>query len=116
MRANINGLIGLDVNSDLFRRIAMQTRRALLLSADGEAAADPKLSRERVVTGLGQIFSAVSGTQIDAYNFETLTLARDALAVLVENLKRVRRAQAPMIDGHDCADVRGTRVHLSLSS
>lgn len=116
MRANINGLIGLDVNSDLFRRIAMQTRRALLLSVDGEAAADPKLSRERVVTGLGQIFSAVSGTQIDAYNFETLTLARNALAVLVENLKRVRCAQAPMIDGHDCADVRGTLVHLSLSS
>ena len=114
MRGTINGMIGLAPESELFRRIALQTRRLLVLSADGQAATNPKLSQERAVTGLGQIFAAVSGTQIDAYNFETLNLARAELATFVEEIKRARCAHAPTIDGHDCADVRGALVHLSL--
>ena len=114
LRGAINGIIGLDEKNEVFRRVALRARRVLLLSVDGQAATDPKLSRERTVTGLGQIFSAVSGTQIDAYNFETLQLANDQLSSFVETLKRVRCAQARTIDGQDCADVRGELVHLSL--
>jgi NTE family protein len=115
MRSAINGGISLDEKSEAFRRVARQVRRVLVLSVDGEAATDPKLARERTVTGLGQIFSAVSGTQIDAYNFETLKLASQELDQLVNALKRARCEQGRIIEGHDCADVRGALVHLSLS-
>ncbi len=116
LRAAINGVIALDENSDAFRRVAMTTRRVLVLSVDGQSAADPALPKQRVVTGLGQIFGAVSGTQIDAYNFETLILANNEVIRLVEKLRRVRCAQARTIEGHDCADVRGALVHISLAS
>jgi NTE family protein len=116
LRAAINGAIALDENSDAFRRVAMTTRRVLVLSVDGQSATDPALPKQRVVTGLGQIIGAVSGTQIDAYNFETLILANYEVGRLVEKLRRVRCAQARVIAGHDCADVRGALVHISLAS
>jgi hypothetical protein len=67
------------------------------------------------VTSLGQILSAVSGTQIDSYNFETLLLVEQQLDRLVESLKRLRCEDGPTIDGHPCDDVQGHFVHLSLS-
>ena len=72
LRGVANGGIALDDTTDAFRRIALKTRRVLVLSVDGQSAADPSLPKQRVVTGLSQIFCAVSGTQINAYNFETL--------------------------------------------
>ena len=48
------------------------------LEACREAATDPAISQQRVVTGLSQILSAVTGTQIDQYNFETLEAVRMA--------------------------------------
>jgi hypothetical protein len=74
------------------------------------------LSKQRVVTGLSQIFGAVSGTQIGAYNFETLILTDSELNRLVDSLRRVRCAQGRVIAGHDCADVRGALVRISLAS
>ena len=68
------------------------------------------------MTGLSQIFGAVSGTQIDAYNFETLILTNTELRQLVDSMRKVRCAQARVLDGHDCADVRGALVHISLAS
>ena len=68
------------------------------------------------MTGLGQIFGAVSGTQIDAYNFETLILTASELRQLVESVRKVRCAQARVIEGHDCADVRGALMHISLAN
>jgi NTE family protein len=115
MRALINGIIALDDDTDAFRHIAMIARRVMVISVDGEAASDPTLNQQRVVSGLGQIFSAVSGTQIDSYNFETLLLARDQVEKLTERLRRVRCHIAKTIDGHDCADVQGYVLHLSLS-
>jgi hypothetical protein len=91
------------------------TRRVLVLSVDGQSAADPSLPKQRVVTGLGQIFGAVSGTQIDAYNFETLILTDGELRRLVEKIRTARCAQSRVIAGHDCADVRGALVHISLA-
>jgi hypothetical protein len=67
------------------------------------------------VTGLSQIFGAVSGTQIDAYNFETLVLANSELDQLKKSLIKVRCAQARVIDGHDCDDVKVVLVRISLS-
>ena len=116
LRAVINGAIALDPTSDTFRRIALKARRVLILSVDGQSAPDPALSKQRVVTGLGQIFGAVSGTQIDAYNFETMIVTDDELRQLVENLRKVHCAQARVIEGHDCADVQGALVRVSLAS
>jgi NTE family protein len=93
----------------------LKARRVLVLSVDGQSAADPAISKQRVVTGLSQIFGAVSGTQIDAYNFETMRLTAAELRQLVESLSKVRCAQARIIEGHDCADVRGALVHISLA-
>lgn len=116
LRGVANGAIALDQSTDTFRRVALKARRVLVLSVDGQSAADPALSTQRVVTGLSQIFGAVSGTQIDAYNFETLILTDNELRQLVEGMRKVRCAQARVIEGHDCADVRGALVHISLAS
>jgi len=35
---------------------------------------------------------------------------------LVESLRKARCVQARVIEGHDCADVRGALVHISLAS
>ena len=115
LRGVTNGAIALDENNEAFRRVALKARRILVLSVDGQSAADPAISKQRVVTGLSQIFGAVSGTQIDAYNFETLILTASELRQLIASLRKVRCAQARVIDGHDCADVRGALVHISLA-
>src|SRR6516165_459549 len=116
LRGVTNGAIALDENSDTFRQVALKARRVLVLSVDGQSASDPSLSKQRVVTGLGQIFGAVSGTQIDAYNFETLNLTASELRQLVDSVRKAGCAQARVIEGHDCADVRGALVHISLAS
>src|SRR5215813_5476325 len=116
LRGVANGGIALDDTTDTFRRIALKTRRVLVLSVDGQSAADPAISKQRVVTGLSQIFGAVSGTQIDAYSFETMILTASELRQLIDSLRKVRCSQARVIEGHDCADVRGALVHISLSS
>jgi NTE family protein len=116
LRGVANGAIALNDTTDAFRRIALKARRVLVLSIDGQSATDPAISKQRVVTGLSQIFGAVSGTQIDAYNFETLILTDSELRQLVQSLRKVRCAQARVIEGHDCADVGGALVHISLGS
>ena len=116
LRGVVNGGIALDDTAESFRRVALKSRRVLVLSVDGQSAPDPDLSKQRVVTGLTQIFGAVSGTQIDAYNFETLVLTDRELRQLVESVRKVRCGQARVIDGYDCADVRGALVHISLAS
>jgi NTE family protein len=115
LRGVVNGGISLDATSDTFRRVAMKARRVLVLSVDGQSAPDPALSKQRVVTGLSQIFGAVSGTQIDAYNFETLILTDAEVRQMVKNVGDVRCAQALVIDGHECGDVRGGLVRISLA-
>jgi NTE family protein len=116
LRGVANGAIALDESNDAFRRVALKARRVLVLSVDGQSATDPAISKQRVVTGLSQIFGAVSGTLIDAYNFETLILTAGELRQLIDSLRKVRCAQARVIEGHDCADVRGALVHISLAS
>lgn len=92
-----------------------RVRRIVLISADGQASRDSSWPQQRTVTSLGQIISAVSGTQIDSYNFETLLLVEQQLDRLVQSLRRVRCEDGSIIDGHPCDDVQGHFVHLSLS-
>jgi len=116
MRQMINNVL---IHADDFEFIRQRgldrVRRIVLISADGQASRDGSWPQQRTVTSLGQILSAVSGTQIDSYNFETLLLVEQQLDRLVPNLRRLRCEEGPTIDGHPCDDVQGHFVHLSLS-
>jgi NTE family protein len=116
LRGLLNVFIGFGMeDSQLTRYAARHTRRILVLSVDGQAAADPTLGERRTVSGLGRIFSAVSGTQIDSYNFETLVLAEERVKALAQRFREMRCAEGPVIDGRPCGDVEGHLVHIALS-
>ena len=115
LRALLSFFIVVQSEGELFRETALTTRRVLVLSIDGEAAAPLALARQRSVGGLLQVFSAASGTQIDAYNFETLALTRDQVRHLADRIRVARCEAGPIINGHPCEDVRGDFVHLSVS-
>ncbi|MBV1799438.1 patatin-like phospholipase family protein [Siccirubricoccus sp. G192] len=115
LRGLLNILTGLEANDTLARQVALRTRRILLLSVDGEALPDRALGQRRVVSGLTQIFSAVSSTQIDAYNSETLALTAEQVRQMTERFRTLRCGEAREVNGHPCGDVEGTVVHLALS-
>lgn len=116
MRQMINNVLIYADDVELIRQRGFdRVRRIVLISADGQASRDSSWPQERTVTSLGQIFSAVSGTQIDSYNFETLLLVKQQLERLIESLRSVRCAEEPLIDGYPCDDVQGYFVHLSLA-
>ncbi len=89
-------------------------RRLLLISVDGEASADPRLSQERSVSGLAVLAAAVSGIAIDRYNQDTLMLADSEMRHLVDRLRTARCAQGAVLNGHPCDDVQGAVIHLHL--
>ena len=93
-----------------------RVRRIVVILADGQAINQGEWARQRTVTSIGQIFNAVSGTQIDQYNFETILLAKQEIQVLAENLRKARCAGGRVVDGYRCDDVRSQFVHLSLMS
>jgi NTE family protein len=115
LRTLSNALVVLDDDDAEVRRLARITRRVIVISVDGQAARDPTLGQRRVVSGLGQIISAVSGTQIEAYSFETLLLADQQVNELTDKIRRIRCEEAKVLDGHDCADVKGALIQVSLA-
>ncbi|MBN8906906.1 MAG: patatin-like phospholipase family protein, partial [Rhodospirillales bacterium] len=115
LRGLLSFFISLQSDAALFQHTALGTRRVLVISIDGEAEAPYQLGLQRSVGGLLETLSAASGTQIDAYNFETLALARVHVAHLADRIRAIRCAKAPVIYGHPCGDVRGDLVHISLS-
>ncbi len=116
LRHMINNVLIYSDNDDFILKLGFdRIRRVVLISADGQGSRDTSWPQQRNVSSLGQIFSAVSGAQIDRYNFETLLLVDEELQRLVTSLKRVRCAEAPVIDGHACDDVEGYFAHLSLA-
>jgi NTE family protein len=99
----------------VIRHLALQTRRILVLSVDGQAAPDPRLGLQPMLSGIGQVFTAVSGTQIDSYNFETLMLMQQRVRELARHFAGIRCRNGRIIDGKPCDDVQGELVHVSLS-
>jgi hypothetical protein len=98
----------------VLRPFARHVRRLLMISVDGQASADSAWAQQRTVYSLGQIFSAVSGTQIDRYNFETLLVANEELDHLAKSVRDVRCGMAPTLDGYPCDDVKTYFLHLAL--
>lgn len=117
MRAVVDSLVlvGGTIDRALANDDIYKVRRVLLIVADGQAAADESWSRNRTVSSVVQVLSAVSGTQIDRYNFETLQLAEVEVQRLAERLRELRCGRAPVIDGHRCDDVVGQVAHFSLN-
>jgi NTE family protein len=92
-----------------------RVRRILLISSDGEAENNSATAKQKHLSGLGQLFNAVSGTQIDRYNYETMILARQQLDVLRDAVRKDRCEKGPIAaDGHACNDVQVFFAHLSL--
>ena len=117
MRGVLNAITTIGGDESLLRATGLGgVRRIVLISADGQAAQDRRWARQRTVTGIGQIFSLVSGTQIDRYNFETLQLARETVEELADRLKEIRCAEGPTISGHPCDDVTWDFLHVSLAN
>jgi len=117
MRSMISAMMVITGESETEARFDFShIRRILMISADGQAANDASTARQQHLSGLGQIFSAVSGTQIDTYNFETLVLANSELDAAREAVRKQRCAHGLMAaDGHACGDVQSFFVHLSLA-
>jgi NTE family protein len=115
LRATINNMLLVQSQAETFRAVLRPIRRLLVISVDGQAATNPRLPQQRIVNGLTQIFGAVSGTQIDNYNVETLMLAEAQIQAVVERVRGLRCAEAPVVDGRPCGDVSGQLVRISLS-
>lgn len=116
MRGMINAMVILSGNDAMGGRLDISgIRRILLISADGQAANDAASARQPRLSGLGRIFSAVSGTQIDSYNFETLTLAQTEMDRLRDAIRKVRCAKGAQVGGDPCDDVQTYLAHLSLA-
>jgi len=109
-------LLGDTLETRLLGEAAVRIRRFLVIVGDGQAAADESWSQQRTVSSLLQVFSAVSGTQIDRYNFETLQLAEIEVERLADKMRKLRCARAPVIDGYRCDDVITEVVHFSLNT
>jgi NTE family protein len=105
----------LDINADRFSSGLLPIRRILIISVDGQSAPNPNWPRQRIVSGLGQIISAVTSAQIGAYNIETLIAVESALGNLVNDLRALRCRKAPVIQGYACGDVAGKVMRVSLA-
>jgi hypothetical protein len=104
-----------DTRGDRFADDLTRVRRILVVSVDGQSAPNPNWPRQRIVSGLGQVLSAVSSTQIGAYNIETLIALQSTVDDLVDKLRSMRCRQAPVIGGFACSDVEGRLLRVSLS-
>jgi NTE family protein len=116
LRVLLNDMLLLDARGDRFAADLTRVRRILVISVDGQSAPNPNWPRQRVVSGLGQVLSAVSSTQIGAYNIETLIAVHSTVDDLVEKLRNLRCRQAPAIGGFACGDVQGRVLRVSLSN
>src|SRR5271165_537721 len=115
LRVLLNDMLLLDIEKDRFATRLLPVRRILVISVDGQSAPNPSWPRQRTVTGLGQIISAVTSAQIGAYNIETLIAVESTVDDLVEKLRAMRCRQGPVINGYACGDVAGKVLRVSLS-
>ncbi len=115
MRSLINIMMVVTSDEETGNRIDLsRIRRILLISADGQSVNSAATARSQNLSSLGQIFNAVSGTQIDSYNFETMSLAHHQLEVLRDAIRK-QRCSRGVTDNQPCDDVQSTLVHLSLA-
>ena len=115
LRVLLNDMLLLNTRMDRFATQLLPISRILVISVDGQSATNPNWPRQRIVSGLGQIISAVTSTQIGAYNIETLIAVESTIDDLADKLRALRCRQGPVIDGHACGDVAAKVLRVSLS-
>ena len=115
LRVLLNDMLLLDPTEDRFAAALLPLRRIIIISVDGQSEPNPNWPRQRVISGLGQIISAVTSAQIGAYNIETLIAVESTVDDLVGKLRALRCRHAAVIDGHACDDVAGKVLRVSLS-
>jgi NTE family protein len=119
LRGILNTMIGFrrgsaaEQNEQL--RALLPVRRILVILADGQAINDGNQARRPTVSGLRQIFNAVTNTQIDQYNYETMLLAKREFEDLAARLRTLRCRTGRRFGGHRCDDVTTFLVRISLS-
>ena len=116
LRVLLNDALLMETQADRFTSGLMPVRRVLVISVDGQAAPNPAWPQQRIVSGLGQIVSAVTGAQINAYNLETVIAIEHTVENLVAKLRRMRCGQGTVILGYPCDDVAGEVLRISLSN
>ena len=118
MRGIINmGMVLSGDIEDIGKRFDLsRVRRIVVISADGQAENDTATSKQIHLSGLGQLFNVVSGTQIDRYNYETMILAHQQFDVLRDAVRKERceKAARKDADGQSCNDVQVFFAQLSL--
>jgi NTE family protein len=115
LRVLLNDMLLLDTTVDRFAIGLLPLRRIIVISVDGQSTPNPNWPRQRIVSGLGQIISAVTSAQIGAYNIETLIAVESTVDDLVDKLRAMRCRQAAFINGHACGDVAGKVLRVSLA-
>src|SRR5580692_4685303 len=93
LRVLLNDMLLLDTGTDRVAAGLLPVRRILVITVDGQSAPNPNWPRQRIVSGLGQIISAVTSTQVGAYNIETLIAVEAAVDDLVAHLRALRCRQ-----------------------
>jgi NTE family protein len=115
LRVLLNDMLLLDTRIDRLAAGLLPVRRIIVISVDGQSAPNPNWPQQRIISGLGQIISAVTSAQIGAYNIETLIAVESTVEDLAEKLRALRCRQAPMINGYACGDVAAKVLRVSLS-
>ncbi len=115
LRVLINDTLILQTQADRLVAELMPVRRILVISVNAASAPNPNWPRQRIVTGIGQIVSAATGAQISAYNLETLVAMESTVDGFVENLRKARCRQGPLVQGQPCDDVAGRVVSINLA-
>ena len=115
LRGILQLFIALDDDHALIQELARRTRRILVISVDGQAAVDQRLSQRQSISGVRQILNATYYTQVDAYNFETRVLMTNEVQTLARRFARIRCRDARRRRDSACDDVAGSFVHVSLA-
>ncbi len=110
------GLMQVATPRELRQRGFARIRRVLMISIDGEGGQDTSVARRREMGGLFSLLGLVSGAQIDRYNFETMIAVSDQIDAFERTLRDVRCAQARVIEGVACDDVKAALVHIALAN
>jgi NTE family protein len=115
LRVLLNDALLMEVQTEQLRPELLPVRRLLVISVNAEAPPNPDWPRQRIVSGLGQIVSAVTGAQISAYNTETVIAVEHTVGNIVDRLRQMRCRSGSTVGNYRCDDVAGRVLRINLS-
>jgi NTE family protein len=115
LRVLLNDALLMEAQAEQLRPELLPVRRLLVISVNAEAPPNPSWPKQRIVSGLGQIVSAVTGAQISAYNLETVIAVEHTVENVIRSLRQMRCLRGSTINGYPCDDVAGSVLRINLS-